>query len=75
MQLYLKQLLEMFFHPQPTVRFTAFSVVDMILGRGLVHPVQVMKWCRFGKTYKFLTNHSSICEYDVVRVVSHCHWD
>ncbi|XP_046841675.1 nipped-B-like protein isoform X2 [Xenia sp. Carnegie-2017] len=44
MQLYLKQLLEMFFHPQPTVRFTAFSVVDMILGRGLVHPVQCVSY-------------------------------
>lgn len=42
MQLYLKQMLETFLHPQSTVRLSALTVVNMILRQGLVHPVQVI---------------------------------
>ena len=43
MQLYLKQMLETFLHPQSTVRLSALTVVNMILRQGLVHPVQVKR--------------------------------
>jgi cohesin loading factor subunit SCC2 len=42
MQLYLKQMLETFLHPQSMVRLSALTVVNMILRQGLVHPVQVL---------------------------------
>lgn len=42
MQLYLKQMLETFLHPQSMVRLSALTVVNMILRQGLVHPVQVI---------------------------------
>lgn len=42
MQLYLKQVLETFLHPQSTIRLSALTAVNMILRQGLVHPVQVI---------------------------------
>ena len=44
-QLYLKQVLESFFHSQAQVRMCALSVITLILGQGLVHPVQVSNSC------------------------------
>lgn len=41
MQIYLKQVLESFFHSQSTVRHFALSVIILTLSQGLVHPVQV----------------------------------
>jgi len=40
-QVYLKQVLESFFHLQSQVRMCALEVVVLILRQGLVHPVQV----------------------------------
>ena len=40
-QLYLKQVLEAFYHEHSQVRITALNVVQLILRQGLVHPVQV----------------------------------
>ena len=40
-QVYLKQLLESFFHPQSRVRLAALNVIILVLRQGLVHPVQV----------------------------------
>lgn len=44
MQLYLKQVMEAFFHEHPQVRITALNVVHLILRQGLVHPVQVFNF-------------------------------
>ena len=41
MQLYLKQVLEAFFHTQSNVRHFALSVIALTLNQGLIHPVQV----------------------------------
>ena len=41
-QVYLKQVLESFFHLQSQVRMCALEVVVLILRQGLVHPVQVL---------------------------------
>ena len=41
-QMYLKQVLESFFHSQSYVRLHALSVITLILKQGLVHPVQVL---------------------------------
>lgn len=41
MQLYLKQVLEAFFHTQSSVRHFALSVIALTLNQGLIHPVQV----------------------------------
>lgn len=41
MQIYLKQVLESFFHSQSTVRHFALSVITLTLSQGLIHPVQV----------------------------------
>lgn len=41
MQIYLKQVLESFFHAQSTVRHFALSVITLTLSQGLIHPVQV----------------------------------
>lgn len=40
-QLYLKQVLESFFHSQSQVRMSALEVVVLVLRQGLVHPIQV----------------------------------
>lgn len=41
MQLYLKQVLEAFFHTQSSVRHFALNVIALTLNQGLIHPVQV----------------------------------
>lgn len=41
MQIYLKQVLESFFHTQSTVRHFSLSVITLTLSQGLIHPVQV----------------------------------
>ncbi|KAL8600997.1 hypothetical protein ACOMHN_030654 [Nucella lapillus] len=43
-QLYLKQVLEAFYHDHSQVRITALNVVQLILRQGLVHPVQCMPY-------------------------------
>lgn len=43
MQLYLKQVLEAFFHTQSSVRHFALNVIALTLNQGLIHPVQVNK--------------------------------
>lgn len=40
-QLYLKEILESFVHPNVGVRQAALRVIQLILSQGLVHPVQV----------------------------------
>jgi len=40
-QLYLKEILESFLHPNVGVRQAALKVIQLILQQGLVHPVQV----------------------------------
>ncbi|KAM4635314.1 nipped-B-like protein B isoform 2-T2 [Polymixia lowei] len=44
MQLYLKQVLEAFFHTQSSVRHFALSVIALTLNQGLVHPVQCVPY-------------------------------
>ena len=41
-QVYLKQVLESFFHTNHQVRLAALGVTTLILKQGLVHPVQVV---------------------------------
>ncbi|XP_036266910.1 nipped-B-like protein isoform X3 [Pipistrellus kuhlii] len=41
MQLYLKQVLEAFFHTQSSVRHFALNVIALTLNQGLIHPVQM----------------------------------
>lgn len=43
-QLYLKQVLEAFYHDHAQVRLTALNVIQLILRQGLVHPVQCMPY-------------------------------
>lgn len=45
MQLYLKQVLEAFFHTQSSVRHFALNVIALTLNQGLIHPVQVSEFC------------------------------
>uniref|UniRef100_A0A8C8GR21 Nipped-B protein n=1 Tax=Oncorhynchus tshawytscha TaxID=74940 RepID=A0A8C8GR21_ONCTS len=44
MQLYLKQVLEAFFHTQSTVRHFALNVIALTLNQGLIHPVQCVPY-------------------------------
>ncbi|XP_058473856.1 nipped-B-like protein B isoform X2 [Solea solea] len=44
MQIYLKQVLESFFHSQSTVRHFALSVITLTLSQGLIHPVQCVPY-------------------------------
>ncbi|XP_041957003.1 nipped-B-like protein A isoform X1 [Alosa sapidissima] len=44
MQLYLKQVLEAFFHTQSNVRHFALSVIALTLNQGLIHPVQCVPY-------------------------------
>ncbi|XP_023275339.1 nipped-B-like protein A [Seriola lalandi dorsalis] len=44
MQIYLKQVLESFFHSQSTVRHFALSVITLTLNQGLIHPVQCVPY-------------------------------
>ncbi|ELU12686.1 hypothetical protein CAPTEDRAFT_160616 [Capitella teleta] len=43
-QVYLKQVLESFFHSHSQVRMSALNVIILILGQGLVHPVQCVPY-------------------------------
>ncbi|XP_073999685.1 nipped-B cohesin loading factor [Rhodnius prolixus] len=43
-QLYLKETLEAFLHPHPSVRNSALRVIQLILAQGLVHPVQIVPY-------------------------------
>ncbi|PNF24471.1 Nipped-B-like protein [Cryptotermes secundus] len=57
-QLYLKEILESFLHPNVGVRQAALKVIQLILQQGLVHPVQIVPYL--------------ICmSTDVEKVVSH----
>ena len=40
-QLYLKEIMDAFLHPDVGVRHAALKVIQLILQQGLVHPVQV----------------------------------
>ncbi|XP_034752577.1 nipped-B-like protein isoform X2 [Etheostoma cragini] len=44
MQIYLKQVLESFFHSQSTARHFALNVIILTLSQGLVHPVQCVPY-------------------------------
>jgi len=44
-QLYLKGILNSFLHEVPEVRSAVLKVIQLILAQGLVHPVQVGKFC------------------------------
>ncbi|XP_075703710.1 nipped-B-like protein [Rhinoderma darwinii] len=44
MQLYLKQVLESFFHKQSSVRHFALNVIALTLNQGLIHPVQCVPY-------------------------------
>ncbi|MEE6458027.1 hypothetical protein FKM82_000154 [Ascaphus truei] len=44
MQLYLKQVLESFFHAQSSVRHFALNVIALTLNQGLIHPVQCVPY-------------------------------
>uniref|UniRef100_A0A3Q1J4Q2 Nipped-B protein n=1 Tax=Anabas testudineus TaxID=64144 RepID=A0A3Q1J4Q2_ANATE len=44
MQIYLKQVLESFFHSQSTVRHFALNVITLTLNQGLIHPVQCVPY-------------------------------
>lgn len=48
MQIYLKQVLESFFHTQSTVRHFALNVITLTLSQGLIHPVQVCSQSHLG---------------------------
>lgn len=41
MQVYLKEVLEVFFSSQSQVRLEALNVIQLVLKQGLIHPVQV----------------------------------
>lgn len=56
MQLYLKQVLEAFFHTQSSVRHFALNVIALTLNQGLIHPVQVSMFYSGSAYYK-----SQIC--------------
>ncbi|XP_044741697.1 nipped-B-like protein A [Chrysoperla carnea] len=58
-QLYLKEILQSFIHPNIVVRHTAMRVIHLILQQGLVHPVQIVP---------YLISMST----DEEKIVSHC---
>ncbi|KAJ1519897.1 hypothetical protein ONE63_004137 [Megalurothrips usitatus] len=43
-QLYLKEVMEAFLHPEVKVRHAALKVIQLILAQGLVHPVQIVPY-------------------------------
>ncbi|XP_075218552.1 nipped-B cohesin loading factor [Lycorma delicatula] len=57
-QLYLKEILESFLHPQVSVRQAALQVIQLILGQGLVHPVQIVPYliCMSTDVEKMVSN-------------------
>lgn len=60
MQIYLKQVLESFFHTQSTVRHFALSVITLTLSQGLIHPVQV---CSQSRSSVFSNKNSSFLAF------------
>lgn len=44
MQIYLKQVLDSFFHQQISVRLAALNVICLVLRQGLIHPVQCVPY-------------------------------
>lgn len=44
-QLFLKQVLESYFHSRIQVRIAAVNVIHLILKQGLIHPVPVSNSC------------------------------
>lgn len=68
MQIYLKQVLESFFHSQSTARHFALNVITLTLSQGLVHPVQVCSQSHPRLRYiKYLLQARSMCDF----LVSH----
>lgn len=57
-QLYLKEILESFLHPHVSVRQAALQVIQLILGQGLVHPVQIVPYliCMSTDVEKMVSN-------------------
>ncbi len=53
-QLYLKEILEAFLHPDVGVRHAALKVIQLILAQGLVHPVQVSAFNSYAMTLNVL---------------------
>lgn len=45
-QLYLKEILQSYLHPDLQVRQPALRVIQLILQQGLVHPVQVSNFLK-----------------------------
>ena len=67
-QVYLKQVLESFFHLQSQVRMCALEVVVLILRQGLVHPVQVLLYvtCTVADRSLLLWNEALTVEHVVL---------
>lgn len=74
MQIYLKQVLESFFHAQSTVRHFALSVITLTLSQGLIHPVQVCSqliyYCKHGLVH--IHNVFAELNHDISCCVSVC---
>lgn len=60
-QLYLKEIMEAFLHPDVGVRHAALKVIQLILQQGLVHPVQVSFMIVFSLCFAFF--YKSNCLY------------
>lgn len=56
MQLYLKQVLEAFFHNQSSVRHFALNVIALTLNQGLIHPVQVWSFSPAAAAVEYKTH-------------------
>lgn len=76
MQLYLKQVLEAFFHSQSSVRHFALSVIALTLNQGLIHPVQVLltwsKWLHLSSKLSSI-NMNSDGTFCAVCTLPHCY--
>lgn len=77
MQIYLKQVLEAFFHTQSTVRHFALSVITLTLSQGLIHPVQVRTEIALQPKLRhncdhFLRSHSALI-WRYCEALSHVH--
>jgi hypothetical protein len=63
-QLYLKEILESFLHPNVGVRQAALKVIQLILQQGLVHPVQVsLDECLYRVILSLEAPRKSTCRY------------
>lgn len=63
-QLYLKEIMEAFLHPDVGVRHAALKVIQLILQQGLVHPVQVSDTC--------LSNYIVLVTYMLLSINNPC---